>query len=152
MRRLMLLALAIAMPGCGGNKTTTAPTIVAPPPTTLPPRSAITVSFDPDPVIAVATGESDFPWRATYTLIIRETAGLPCNLNRWDETLMNPVTNLQAPTRTYTVADAQRGENAQPGGTAVGAGTVPLISVRRSTTAPPACRDSRGIERIRPRV
>ena len=35
---------------------------------------------------------------------------------------------------------------------AVGAGTVPLISVRRSTTAPPACRDSRGIERIRPRV
>lgn len=104
-RRTLLAGGLVALAGCGGNDTPTNP---GPPPTTLPARAAITVSFDPDPVIAEASGNAQFPWRYTYTLIVRESAGLACNLNRWEETLINPVTNLQAAPSTYGVAEAQR--------------------------------------------
>lgn len=103
--RAALYAVALGAVACGSDSPT-AP--AGPPPTTLPARSAITITFEPDPVIASASLDPQFPFAYAYTMIIRETAGLPCNLNRWDETLINPVTNLQAPPRTYGVADAQR--------------------------------------------
>lgn len=83
MRRLLPLVFAIGVPACGNDSPTAPP---APPPTTLPSRSAITITADPNPVIAGPGGTGSngvsYPFSARWTLVITETAGLPCNVNR----------------------------------------------------------------------
>jgi len=105
MRMLWAIGLLAVLPlaACGGSDSPTTP--AAPPPTTLPPRSVVTVSFNPDPVVATPNADpatsSQFPFAYTYTMTIRETAGLSGNVNFWTEALENPVTGQFSQTRTF---------------------------------------------------
>lgn len=86
------------LPACGGGGSG-APT---PPVTTPPPqRALVTVTFTPDPVVALPSGNPDFPFTATWTMTIREGAGLGANVNFWNETLFNPGSMLQGGTRNF---------------------------------------------------
>lgn len=102
MRKTLALGILLALPGCGGDSSPAAPP--APPPTTLPARAAITVTFNPDPVVAVpntGSNSGQFPYAYTFTMTIRETAGLSGNVNFWTETLVNPVTGQLSQTQTF---------------------------------------------------
>lgn len=105
LRRLALACLAVGLPACSKDSPTTS---TAPPPTTLPARSVISVAFDPTPVIALPSSDPARPFRAMYTMIFRETAGLACNVNLWTETYFNPVTGLRSNTVQFGAGDVVR--------------------------------------------
>ncbi len=77
----LLLASALALVGCGGDSSPTRSTPV-PAATPDPPRSALSMTVSPNPVIATPSGDSSFPFAARFNVIVRETAGLACNINR----------------------------------------------------------------------
>lgn len=102
---LNLLALAIAMPGCGGSDAPLAPTTTT---TTLPPRSEITISFSSDPIIAIPSGDPQFPWRLDFRVRVTETAGLACNINQMIRTYKDRATGLELTTGTSNPDDIGR--------------------------------------------
>jgi hypothetical protein len=82
-RGLVCLAIA-AMPSCGGSgggSPTAAPPITQPP---RPSRSVLTLSTDPNPIIVThntTSNSATFPWRADWTAVFTETAGLGGNID-----------------------------------------------------------------------
>lgn len=63
--------IVASLAGCGGD------TVVTPPVTTLAPaRAVIGVLIDPNPVIAVPSGDSDFPWDFRFNLQVSDSGGV----------------------------------------------------------------------------
>jgi hypothetical protein len=65
------LSLALGLSGC---KNTVGPN-PEPSPTPVP-RAVIKVLIDPDPVIAVASGDRDFPWDFRFNLQLSDSGGV----------------------------------------------------------------------------
>lgn len=67
----LCLALAFSLSGCGG------PTKPDDPPSPPPPAKAvIKVLIDPNPVIAEATGDRNFPWDFRFNLQLSDSGGV----------------------------------------------------------------------------
>src|SRR5262245_55919615 len=109
MRRLMVLALAIAAPGCGGGGGSPTATVPLTTTTTLPPQTLIQASANPDPIIAEACTPSictsGFDYRASTTITLRETGGLPGNVDFINVTFRNASTNVEFGTLTFNQND-----------------------------------------------
>jgi hypothetical protein len=60
-------------------------------PQPMPSMASISVSVTPSPIIAEATSDPEFPWRARFTVVIRETAGLAGNVDFINESLRDTL-------------------------------------------------------------
>ena len=89
MNALLTAAGLFIFAGCGGGGGgSTAPTAPAPAP---PPaaRAVVTLDITPASPVAQPTGDPMFPWRVSWTLTLRETAGLGGNVNFVDVSFVN---------------------------------------------------------------
>jgi hypothetical protein len=81
-RSLAVICLAsLYTAACGSNPTSPTPL----PTPTAASKSVITATISPNPVVGVAnpsTSQGAFPFLASFTITVTETAGLACNLNR----------------------------------------------------------------------
>ncbi len=66
-----LAMLAAFLAACGSSSPTQTT-----PPTTLPPQAIINVLIDPNPVQAVASGDSNFPWDFRFNLQVSDSGGV----------------------------------------------------------------------------
>ncbi len=99
MRRIIAVSLVVGLAACGDSSspsastttTTTAPVATTTTTTTLPPaaQAVYRVTITPNPILATASGNPEFPWNATWRVTITETAGLAGNLNRIVTTATN---------------------------------------------------------------
>lgn len=72
-RTLAVPIIVASLASCGGDGNS----VVAPPVTTLAPaRAVIGVLIDPNPVIAVPSGNSDFPWDFRFNLQVSDSGGV----------------------------------------------------------------------------
>jgi hypothetical protein len=75
MKRVLGTLLAIvavgALVACGGSSPTAAPT-----PTPAPAKAVIAVLIDPNPVKAVSSGNSDYPWDFRVNLQLSDSGGV----------------------------------------------------------------------------
>ena len=70
-KRLAVPLIVASLAGCGSDP------VVTPPVTTLAPaRAVIGVLIDPNPVIAVPSGNSDFPWDFRFNLQVSDSGGV----------------------------------------------------------------------------
>jgi hypothetical protein len=102
-----MAAVSVLTSGCG-NSSPTSNTIV-PTPTPVPTRSVVTVSVSPNPIIATASGDPNYPWDITYNVTITETAGLACNINRVITNYRDKTTGVEFQGSTYNPADFNGG-------------------------------------------
>ncbi len=70
-RLLAMLAVGVLV-ACGGGSSPTA----APTPTPAPAKAVIKVLIDPNPVTAVASGNSDYPWDFRVNLQLSDSGGV----------------------------------------------------------------------------
>lgn len=81
---------------CGGSSTPTAPT--------APTAGAFIVTEAPNPIIATA-GSQGFHFTATFSLTVREAAGLGGNVNVVNVTLRNATNGLELNTINFSATD-----------------------------------------------
>jgi len=91
---LVCAAIAAAACGSGGGSSPTTPT-AAPTPAPQAARSALSVTVTPNPVIATPSTDASFPWVASFTVAVRETAGLACNMNRVNATIVGGASAIE---------------------------------------------------------
>src|SRR5262245_35270049 len=85
-RAPLLLALLLALPGCGFEGDL--PTPPTPPSPPVPPTQAgILLSLSSSPIVAVPAA----PWSAAWTLTVRETSGIGGNIQLVRATLVDPA-------------------------------------------------------------
>ena len=91
MRNKALQAMAVAslLAGCGGGGGSTPSAPAAPPAPPPAARAVLTVDITPTSPVAQPSGEPAFPWRVTWTIALRETAGLGANVNFVDVSFVN---------------------------------------------------------------
>jgi hypothetical protein len=85
--------VALAAGGGGDSGTTTGPSTPSTPTTAS--RANIEASIAPNPMIAEASGDPDFPWRVSFEITVRETAGLGGNIDFINTTLRNVATGTE---------------------------------------------------------
>lgn len=85
LRMPLCLGLVFSLSGCGS----TAPTPVSSPPP--PPRAVIKVLIDPNPVIAEATGDQNFPWDFRFNLQISDSGGVGFMVTTMQTTITSAV-------------------------------------------------------------
>jgi hypothetical protein len=84
---LAFVVLASLLSGCGGSDSPAAPP--TPPPTTLPSVGRYSLTVTPNPILATASGDPNFPWAASWRVTVQDTAGLEGDLNREVTTARN---------------------------------------------------------------
>jgi hypothetical protein len=72
---------AFLLAGCGGGRSTSAPSAPVPTPTPIPTRAEVTVTVSPPTLVAKPNNDRNYPWLVEWTLVLRETAGLGGNVN-----------------------------------------------------------------------
>lgn len=106
MRRNALLAALVfvtvtalgILVSCGGDGPTTPTTT-----TTLPAKAIIKVLIDPNPILAEATGDPQFPWDFRYNLQVSDSGGVAFIVTSMQTTVYSAATgnalvnNLQNP-------------------------------------------------------
>ena len=70
----LVVSMSLAL-SCGDDGGPTAPVV------TPPSQASITISTSPAPITATQSNEPGFSWMAEFTITIRETAGIACNVN-----------------------------------------------------------------------
>ncbi len=71
MSTVAVVSLTFSLVSCQGDSPTSPST-----------QAAITVSVSPDPGMAEASSDPDFPWSVDFTVTIRETAGIGVAVDR----------------------------------------------------------------------
>jgi hypothetical protein len=99
MKRLLLLAAALAIAGCGSSSSPSAPS--APP---APTTAIYSVSVAPNPIIAGA-GSQGFQNSAQFTVTVTESAGVSGNVAFVNVTLRNATTGVELNTLQYNPTD-----------------------------------------------
>jgi hypothetical protein len=69
--KVSLAMLAAFVAACGSSGTTQAT-----PPTTQPPQAIINVLIDPNPIQAVSSGDSNYPWDFRFNLQVSDAGGV----------------------------------------------------------------------------
>jgi hypothetical protein len=88
-------AVALAAASGGGSDGGTSSGGSTTPSTPSASQANIQASIAPNPIIAQASGDSDFPWRVDFEVIVRETAGVGGNIDFINTTLRNVATGVE---------------------------------------------------------
>jgi hypothetical protein len=84
---VLATASAILFGACGGGEgTPAAPSTPAPTPAA---RAEVALNITPTSPVAQPTGDSTYPWRVDWTVVLRKTAGLGGNVNYVDVAFVN---------------------------------------------------------------
>jgi len=87
--RFVLLALLTTITACGGSSSPT----VAPTPTP-PSKAIIKVLVDPNPVLAVSSGDPDYPWAFRVNLQLSDSGGVGFIVTSMQTTVTSAISGL----------------------------------------------------------
>lgn len=83
-----LAILAAFLPACGGSSSN----VTSTPVTTLPPMAIIKVLIDPNPIQAVASGDSNLPWDFRFNLQLSDSGGVGFIVSAMQTTVKSALT------------------------------------------------------------
>jgi hypothetical protein len=86
-----VLSLLVGIVACGGDSS---PTVTPTPAPTPPPRAIILVLIDPNPIVAVPSGNADFPWDFRFNLQLSDSGGVSFVVTSMQTTVTSAISGL----------------------------------------------------------